>query len=219
VTRLLKFLARTIRLRPICLPALTTIMPTLALADIEPTCEELWFSRNAMLNDAGYCFSSPLGRSLFDNSDCTTQSPEVSPEVAVQFSRIQALELDAPYVSDGMCRVDTNQTGLSDVRHLDLRKSLAFQPSTDGSSSACIGYRGEPISLRTAPDDAAEVLGQIPIGATVSYSHLPWEGWNFAIAWPTEESGLSTVMGWYRGDILEDAAEAGVSANCAFIAG
>lgn len=189
------------------------------MADIEPTCEELWFSRNSMLNDAGYCFSSPLGRSLFDNSDCTTKSPQVSPEVAEQIARIQRLELEAPYVTDGVCNVDTNRTSLSNLRHLKLRRRLTFQPSTDGSSSACIGYRGEQVDLYAAPHQNAEVLGQIPLGASVSSSHLPWEDWNFTIAWWTADHEERTVLGWYRGYLLADAAYTGISANCDFIAG
>ena len=206
-------------MKPLYLVCLTAIAPTLAMADIEPTCEELWFSRNAMLNDAGYCFATPLGRSLFDNSDCTTTAPAVSADVAEQISRIQALELDAPYVSDGVCDVDTNRTSLSDVSEIELRYRLTFQPSTDGGASACIGYRGAPVTLRAAPNDAAEVLGQIPLGASVSASHLPWNDWNFVIAWPTADSGQPVVLGWYRGDMLADAAETGVSVNCDFIAG
>ena len=35
-------------------------------------CEEWWFTRNLVFDRAGYCFSSPLGQAVFDNSDCFT---------------------------------------------------------------------------------------------------------------------------------------------------
>ena len=38
------------------------------------TCEDLWFTRNLIMDRAGYCFGSALGQSLFDNGDCLGKS-------------------------------------------------------------------------------------------------------------------------------------------------
>jgi len=41
-------------------------------------CDELWFTRNLIYDRAGYCFSSPLGRAVFDNSDCTGSALKIA---------------------------------------------------------------------------------------------------------------------------------------------
>ncbi len=39
------------------------------------SCSELWFLRNSIYNNHGYCFRSRKAKELFDNSDCTTRTP------------------------------------------------------------------------------------------------------------------------------------------------
>jgi YARHG domain len=41
-------------------------------------CPELWFERNAIYDDNGYCFKTEKGRATFDNSDCWTTHPTFS---------------------------------------------------------------------------------------------------------------------------------------------
>jgi hypothetical protein len=38
-------------------------------------CYDLWYERNSIYNDNGYCFKTRDGRREFDNSDCYTDSP------------------------------------------------------------------------------------------------------------------------------------------------
>ncbi|MBX9457290.1 MAG: YARHG domain-containing protein [Rhizobium sp.] len=41
-------------------------------------CYDLWYERNAIYNDNGYCFNTRDGRRTFDNSDCYTDYPDFS---------------------------------------------------------------------------------------------------------------------------------------------
>ncbi len=195
---------------------LVGLLPTTAAADIEERCEELWFARNAMLNDAGYCFSTTLGRSLFNNADCTTRQPIVDRQVSEQISIIQRLERDPPFASitqSGQrksCQIDTSQSSLSDVRYIELRKRVTFQPATDGASAGCLGYNGEPFLIHAAPDPQSRVLGRVEPGFSFSLSHLPWRDWNFALVWRDPSEGDPITIGWYRHDTGQ---------NCSIIAG
>jgi YARHG domain len=42
------------------------------------SCYDLWYERNAIYNDNGFCFQTQLGRDTFDNSDCYTSHPSLS---------------------------------------------------------------------------------------------------------------------------------------------
>lgn len=45
----------------------------MAFAD---NCYDLWYERNAIYDDNGYCFKTSLGKRVFDNSDCYTNNPD-----------------------------------------------------------------------------------------------------------------------------------------------
>ena len=55
------------------LGAILSVQPALAAS-----CYDLWYERNAIYNDNGYCFKTRLGRDTFDNSDCYTKRPNFS---------------------------------------------------------------------------------------------------------------------------------------------
>ncbi len=42
------------------------------------SCYDLWYQRNAIYDENGYCFKTDLGRETFDNSDCWTDNPRLS---------------------------------------------------------------------------------------------------------------------------------------------
>ena len=49
------------------------------------SCYDLWYDRNEIYADAGYCFKSRLGQETFGNKGCFTSSPN--------FNDVEALEL------------------------------------------------------------------------------------------------------------------------------
>ncbi len=169
------------------------------LADIEDPCADLWFSRNAMLDKAGYCFSTPLGKALFDNSDCTTKQPKLTPEVKAQIAVIRKLEQGDEGGFYETCNIDTGQQKL-DLPDLEVRKQLDFQPASDGDTSFCLGYVGPDIPLYAAPWKSARRTGVIRGGDNLSLAHLDWKGWSFSIVFqPSETTGL----GWYQSPIAD----------------
>ena len=66
-------------------------------------CDELWFGRNLVFDQAGYCFGSPLGKAVFNNADCTTSSPEISPKDQAYIAWVKETE------AEWQCQIDTTQ--------------------------------------------------------------------------------------------------------------
>lgn len=42
------------------------------------TCDDLWYHRNRILHENGYCFGSARGINTFGNDSCFTKSPEIT---------------------------------------------------------------------------------------------------------------------------------------------
>ncbi len=42
------------------------------------SCYDLWYERNQIYDDNGFCFKTQLGQDTFDNSDCWTSNPQLS---------------------------------------------------------------------------------------------------------------------------------------------
>ena len=64
-------------------------LPSVAMA---ASCYDLWYARNAIYADNGYCFSTDLGMETFDNDDCWTTSPHLSKKEQKQVASIQYQE-------------------------------------------------------------------------------------------------------------------------------
>ena len=152
-----------------------------------------------MLDKAGYCFSTPLGKALFDNSDCTTKQPKVSANVSDQIAAIRKLEQGDPDGFYEACHIDTSQREL-DIPALELRKQLDFQPVTDGGVSMCIGYRDRLQTLYSAPWETATKTGTIRQGDNVMMGHLDWNGWSFGTVWRGDRPD---AVGWYHTPIAD----------------
>ena len=103
-----------------------------------------------MLFRSGYCFATPLGKAIFDNSSCTTKEPVLSRATETQIAEIIKLEQGAGGGFYDVCNVDTSKKSLG-LEAMDLRKQLDFQPATDGGTGICIGYLGTDIPLYSAP--------------------------------------------------------------------
>ena len=51
---------------------------TVAAPAMAASCYDLWYERNSIYNDNGFCFKTKLGKQTFDNSDCYTSYPAFS---------------------------------------------------------------------------------------------------------------------------------------------
>ncbi len=56
----------------------------------ELSCENLWYVRNRIFDENGYCFTTARGRAAFDNSDCW-----VSNQSKVKLSTIERHNVNA----------------------------------------------------------------------------------------------------------------------------
>jgi len=61
-----------------------SVQPALA-----ESCYDLWYERNSIYNDNGYCFSTQMGQETFDNSDCTTNNVRLSRSEQRRVDRIK----------------------------------------------------------------------------------------------------------------------------------
>jgi hypothetical protein len=52
-------------------------MPALSQASAA-SCYDLWYARNQIYSENGYCFKTQLGRDTFGNAGCFTNNPKLS---------------------------------------------------------------------------------------------------------------------------------------------
>ena len=58
--------------------ALALTLPGVGAAFASDECFDLWYERNSIYDDNGYCFKTALAKEYFDNSDCWTKKPKFS---------------------------------------------------------------------------------------------------------------------------------------------
>lgn len=145
---------------------LSALVPLQINADgSSQACDELWFSRNAMMDYAGYCFQSPLGQAVFDNSDCTTSEPQLS--LAAQAMTRQIIKNEATLA----CDVNTDRTELEPMWNIAQRRELEVQPPVPNAweaETSCIGY-GATVPIYAAPDHAARILDVMRPGGNINF--------------------------------------------------
>ena len=161
-------------------------------------CNDLWFTRNAIINQAGYCFGSNLGQALFDNSDCIGKEVQLSAQDQATIALIQENE------RANACRVDTSARHL-DLQDLSTRQKLRDFPIWDDFESACIGWLSPPAHLRAGHSRDAAVVGRIELGDTVRYGHLPQGDWSYAMVFDGDWRFKSA--GWLNFNEADEACE------------
>lgn len=55
-------------------------------------CEELWYARNLIYHNNGYCFQTSRARKVFDTSQCTTSNPRLTVAEQSEVQRLLGLE-------------------------------------------------------------------------------------------------------------------------------
>ena len=65
---------------------------TLTGQSLAASCMDLWFERNQIYDDYGYCFSTKLAKRHFDNADCWTRNPDFSRRDQARINAIRAEE-------------------------------------------------------------------------------------------------------------------------------
>jgi Domain of unknown function (DUF4453)/YARHG domain len=170
--------------------ALTIAVPAFG----DDICDDLWLSRNQLFDRAGYCFSSPLGQAVFDNSDCTGTEVTLDRDSAALLAHIRAMEAEFG------CAVNSSRRWL-DVDNLGLRLALEVVVARSEFASGCLGWMGAPLALHAGPRAASPLLGRVTRGDDIvwEYETVRWpEGWSFVT---TYRDGVQTGLGWVAGDI------------------
>jgi hypothetical protein len=67
-------------------------LPVYSAPSLAASCYDLWYERNQIYDDNGYCFKTQLGRDTFDNSDCHTDNAQLSRAEQRRVDRIKAEE-------------------------------------------------------------------------------------------------------------------------------
>ena len=143
--------------------ALTLVLATgPALAN--DTCDDLWFTRNLVMDRAGYCFGSPLGKALFDNSNCTGKSVKLSQSAGRLVAALKAQE------QDYACKVDTKRTAMT-LNDMTVRRKLVDLPVAVAEESGCIGWEEPVTALHAGRDAATPETGKIQPGDHVLFGH------------------------------------------------
>lgn len=164
-------------------------------AEADSGCDDLWFTRNVLYDQAGYCFGSPLGQAVFDNAGCIGSSIVLAPGAKAFADHIAGLE--AHYT----CKVDTGRAAL-DLDDLAFRRNVARLPVRDEFESACLGWLAPQTPLMAGYDAGAAPLGAIQPGDTVKFGHLPVEGWSYVTVWTPGFAALKSA-GWLQGGTAE----------------
>lgn len=71
------------------------------------SCESIWIERNRIFDRAGHCFSSTLGKEVFNNSNCRTRNPRLNQSDQAWVDEIKRGERRFG------CNVNTSRTGIN----------------------------------------------------------------------------------------------------------
>jgi Domain of unknown function (DUF4453)/YARHG domain len=157
---------------------------------VDEYCNDYWFVRNQAFDHAGYCFGSPLGQALFDNSDCTPGAVTLSPRNQAMVNRIKAIE------AEGGCNVDTSATSLP-IPLLGMRLRLTDLAARDEHSGAgCLGWTGAGFPLWSGFRANRVPIGEVVPGDDLIFLYDSRDeppGWVF---FEVERDGVPVGIGW-----------------------
>jgi hypothetical protein len=165
-----------------------TIFPNIAVAST--ACDDLWLSRNVIYDLHGYCFGSTLGKTVFDNTDCTTVEPALPEELVLRVQNLwsKAKELE--------CKADQGRTKIL-AYNIAVRKTIMHQPIATLDESACIGYQATSFDLFDAPNEGATKLGTVDQGDDIGWFHEDEGDWSFLTLLKKADSS-TPLSGWSR---------------------
>ena len=166
-------------------------------ASADEFCEDLWFTRNQVFDRAGFCFGSPLGDAVFDNSDCTGRDVTLS-----QSEKRFVAELRTVEEQQG-CMIETDAVQLK-LSGVALRRQLRDLPFRDLYESGCLGWKDATRGLYAGHDTETETIGQIEPGDFILYSHQSVGTWNFVTIYGPVWQGFKSA-GWLDGATMSDA--------------
>ncbi len=127
-------------------------------------CADVWFTRNLIMDRAGYCFGSPLGQALFDNSDCTGQHVQLDPTSQALVQRIRGLE------AQHGCQVNTNAQWL-EIDDIAFRRVVRDLPLRVDGQWGCLGWAAAETPLYDGHSAPLHAIGKVLPGDYVLFEH------------------------------------------------
>lgn len=175
---------------------LAVIAPLLAVVAFAPpvhagaACKDLWFTRNLVMDRAGHCFKSALGKALFDNKGCKAKSVKLSKKAQKLIAKIRAQEKTYG------CKVDTSKTSL-DLDDMAMRRKLIDMPIAVEEESGCIGWKEPETPLYVARNKTSDKVGKVIPGDNVLYNHWDSDSKKWSYIWAVDaKTGAFKSAGW-----------------------
>ncbi len=166
---------------------------------VDPWCQNLWLSRNTVMDRAGQCFSTTLGQAVFDNSDCIAGERPLSPLDREIVARLQAMEAEFD------CAVDTSANRLN-PQSLEWRGRLMelwTVPIRADTEHSCGGYTGPSMDLHAGMSTSTSVIGRLESGQNFGFSHdrMP-PNWEYITVSDADYNFVA--HGWVQGIEMTD---------------
>ncbi|MFV0410465.1 MAG: DUF4453 domain-containing protein [Paracoccus sp. (in: a-proteobacteria)] len=158
----------------------------------QDACHQLWYLRNLIMDRAGYCFGSPLGRSMFDNRNCSGAEATLDADQQDQQDQVDRLAAIEQQIG---CDIDTSRQKIP-VEDAEFLSRLRDLPIRDGTESSCLGWKGPVTPVYDGYSRGSRVIGFIRPGDQLNLQHLPVGDW-----WPVLLYGADDrirLLGWYE---------------------
>lgn len=73
-------------------PTPQVVQPAPVIAGGASLCERLWYERNLIYHNRGYCFQTSRAKAVFDTSQCSTRAPSLTAAELSEVERLKAAE-------------------------------------------------------------------------------------------------------------------------------
>jgi hypothetical protein len=153
-------------------------------------CDDLWFTRNLILNRAGECIITPQAEALFDNSDCLLTGAIMSISEAERVNAIMSLE------RANRCALNADRRQLDESVLIDMYQRLIDIPARSSDEGTCVGYYGATRSLRAGANQDSPVVGVLYQRQTVTFGHDPMGDWVFVTVRSSNIRQRLSSSGW-----------------------
>lgn len=160
----------------------------------EDACHDLWFTRNLVLDRAGQCFGTNLGRAVFDDANCSTRSPTLSKQDQALIFLLEQKEKKLD------CKVNTDSSR-PPVKVVWLRMQMKTLPIVSATRLTCNEWNGPFIKLYSGIDpETSKRTGEIEVDDNVIFAHEPRGKWQFVTV---ERSSEYVGAGWFESDLTK----------------
>lgn len=134
---------------------------------LDNSCYSLWYQRNLIFAQKGYCFDSNLGKQAFNGFECSTRSPTFSPDEKKSINEIKAKESQLSCNINTALTNDTNSNiaNIPDPVLSETKQVEPIEPEPQDATINSVAPQPEVQQATTAPQVAQPSL-------TIDYGNL-----------------------------------------------